>query len=277
MSEMHVRLQERVLAWHVTVDQLFDTASSVVAFGGRDQQPVVLKVVKHPGDEWSSGQVLEAFAGRGVVRILEHAEGAVLLERLVPGRSLADGDLGDDEVTSILADVIGRMSPGPPPTAAPTIESWGQGFEPYLARGTPAIPKSLVEAAHKTYLQLCASQATPRLLHGDLHHHNVLLDSHRGWLAIDPKGVVDEPAYEIGAALRNPCRQPELFAAPRTILKRVDCFARVLRLDTERILAWAFAQAVLAAIWELEDDGALNVGKGWIALANTIRPMLTAH
>ena len=195
----------------------------------------------------------------------------------MPGRPLADEGLGDDEVTSILADVIGRMSPGPPPSATPTIESWGKGFERYLAKGTSDIPKSLVEAAHKTYLQLCASQATPRLLHGDLHHHNVLLDSHRGWLAIDPKGVVGEPAYEIGAALRNPYRQPEVFATPVTIRTRVDRFARVLRLDTTRILAWAFAQAVLATIWELEDDGALDAGTGWIALADTIRPMLTGH
>jgi streptomycin 6-kinase len=64
--------------------------------------------------------------------------------------------------------------------------------------------------------------------------------------AIDPKGVVGELAYETGAALRNPCDRPELFAAPATIPRQVDCFACVLRLDGRRILAWAFAQAILA-------------------------------
>ena len=42
------------------------------------------------------------------------------------------------------------------------------------------------------------------LLHGDLQHYNVLLDKDRGWVAIDPKGVVGELEYEVGALLRNP-------------------------------------------------------------------------
>jgi streptomycin 6-kinase len=83
-------------------------------------------------------------------------------------------------------------------------------------------------------------------------------------------------AYEVGAALRNPAEQPELFAQRTTIEKRVDCFAKTLSLDAARILGWAFAQAVLAALWELEDDGVLNAGIGWIGLANAIRPMLNS-
>lgn len=52
---------------------------------------------------------------------------------------------------------------------------------------------------------------------------------------------------------------------------RVRHFSRALRLDSRRVLAWAFAQAVLAAIWELEDDGRLSAGVGWIALAKSIQ------
>lgn len=273
-DELQLRLSERVLDWRVSVEEIVQTASSVIAFGRRGRQPVVLKVVKRPGDEWFSGQVLRAFAGRGVVRAIEHADGAVLLERLVPGCSLVEAGIGEDEATAIIAGVVGRTSPGPPPRTSPTVDEWGKGFDRYTASSRGGIPEPLVEAAHRTYAHLCASQATTRLLHGDLHHHNVLLDSDRGWLAIDPKGVVGELAYEAGATLRNPAERPDLFTAPTTIRNRVDCFARVLRLDAERILAWAFAQAVLAAIWELEDDGVLNAGAGWIAFASVVRSML---
>jgi len=276
-NELRSRLDERVVMWRVHVEEIVYTASSAIAFGHRDHRPVVLKVVKSHGDEWLSGQVVDAFAGRGVVRALEYAEGAVLLERLLPGKPLANEAIPDDEATAIIAGVIDRMSPGPHPNTAPTVESWGTGFERYTVRGGQVIPTSLVEEARRTYVELCASQTAARLLHGDLHHHNVLLDARQGWLAIDPKGVVGEPAYEVGAALRNPCERPELFAAPATIVKRVDCFARVLRLDGGRILAWAFAQAILAAIWELEDDGVLNAGAGWLAFANTVRPMLQGY
>jgi streptomycin 6-kinase len=121
---------------------------------------------------------------------------------------------------------------------------------------------------------MCASQAGTRLLHGDLHHENLLFDYRRGWLAIDPKGVVGELAYEVGAALRNPCQEPGLYAEPNIIEKRVDCFSRMLSLDSGRILAWAFAQAILAAIWELEDDGELQAGVGWIEFGRVALQML---
>ena len=58
-------------------------------------------------------------------------------------------------------------------------------------------------------------------------HQNALLDAQRGWLAIDPKGVVGELAYEVGAELRNPIARPELFAAPAVIARRAEHFAGV--------------------------------------------------
>jgi streptomycin 6-kinase len=261
--------------WGVNVESVVETESSVLAFGHRDQQPVVLKVIKRSGDEWFSGSLLEAFDGRGVVQVFDYVDGAVLLERLQPGRSLFDDDgIDDEQATEILAEVIGRMSPATPPDTAPTVEAWSDGFRRYAARGTVEIPPALVEAARRLYAELCDSQSSVRLLHGDLHHHNVLLDVRRGWLAIDPKGVVGELAYEVGAALRNPIERATMFAAPATIERRVAHFAGVLGLRTERVLGWAFAQAILAAIWEVEDAGVLRTGVGFLALADAIRPML---
>jgi streptomycin 6-kinase len=271
--ELQSRFEDCVLRWHLRVEAVVHTRSSLIAFGQCDQQPIVLKVTKRSGEEWFSGQVLNAFGGQSVVRALDKTDGAVLLERLVPGKSLAEMNMHDEEATAIIADVVRRMSPTSPPIGTLTIEAWGKSFEQYRAAPNAGMPIPLVEQAHRTYTTLCASQSSVRLLHGDLHHHNVILDSRRGWVAIDPKGVVGELAYEAGAALRNPCEQPALFSTPETIQRRVNCFARVLKLDSGRILAWAFAQAVLAAIWEWEDDGVLTAGLGWIALARSIQSM----
>ena len=122
--------------WRVSVDESFETPSSVISYGRRDDRPVVLKVVKQRGDEWRSGEVLDAFAGRGVVRVYEHVDGAMLLERLEPGTSLAElacTDDDDDQATNILADVIASMSPGDPPAICPTVADWGRAFTRYLA------------------------------------------------------------------------------------------------------------------------------------------------
>jgi streptomycin 6-kinase len=269
-------VRKRLRVWHVTPERAIETKGSIVVLGRRGEQPVAVKVMPNGHDEWFSGQVLKAFGGNGVVRLLDQADGALLLEQLRPGHSLASVGvkLGDEETTRILSDVILKMRPGPVPEGTPSVESWGASFGRYTSRASNLISQALIEEAHQRYSELCASQSSTRLLHGDLHHHNVLLDSERGWLTIDPKGVVGELAYELGTALRNPGEQPELFAEPSTIKKRVDYFAKALSLDAGRVLGWAFAQAILAALWELEDDGVLNAGIGWIALAKAIRPML---
>jgi len=247
----------------------------------RDQKPVVLKVIKRPGDEWLSGEILKAFEGHGVVRVHEHAPGAVLMERLRPGNSLVEmaTDGRDEEATDILAEVIQQMSahassisPLDLPKSAPTVLDWAKGFDRYLATGDEQVSKSLVEAGAETYLDLCASQRRPLLLHGDLQHYNVLFDADRGWLAIDPKGVIGELEYEIGAMLRNPCERPELFLSRLTIERRLRQFTNRLNLDYERTLRWAFAQAVLSAVWEVEDGFPVDSMNPSLRLAKIIRP-----
>jgi streptomycin 6-kinase len=87
-----------------------------------------------------------------------------------------------------------------------------------------------------------------------MHHENILSAGREAWLAIDPKGVVGEPAYETGALLRNPVGQPLQEPDPvQVIARRVDVLAEVLGMDRQRLLGWGLAQAVLAAWWCIED------------------------
>jgi streptomycin 6-kinase len=121
---------------------------------------------------------------------------------------------------------------------------------------TGPFPRALVEEAESLLAELLAAQAAPVLLHGDLHHDNILSAERAPWLAIDPKGVIGEPAYEVGALLRN--WQPTLFAMPhpgRVTARRVDQLAEMLGIDRYRIRGWGLAQAVLSAWWTIEDGG----------------------
>lgn len=278
-TELWNRFDDRIRTWRVFVEHVTETETSVVALGRRENQPVVLKVIKNRGDEWRSGEILDAFEGKGAVRVYDYVEGAMLLERLRPGGSLLSMSLSgaDDDATGVLAETMAAMSPRMPAGTVPTAKDWGKAFERYAASADAQIPEHLLSAAQRVYSQLCDSQTGVRLLHGDLHHDNVLFDAERGWLAVDPKGVVGEPEYEIGAALRNPYERPELFAEPAVIQKRVERFARELHLDATRVLSWAFAQAVLSTIWAVEDGFAIEPGHGWIALAKAIQPLLNGN
>ena len=270
------RLEVHAREWGVVIEETRETPSSLIAYGRRGREPVVIKVVRGDGDESRAGEILEAFAGAGVVRVYEYTVGAMLLERLQPGTSLVDLVRAgrDEEATDVLAAVMRMMSPSHLPTAAPTVHDWSRGFERYVASGDSRVPGVLVRHAHRTYRDLCGSQAHVRLLHGDLHHENVLSDGRRGWLAIDPKGVVGEAAYELGAALRNPHGCLACVKDASVVRSRIARFAAALQLDPQRVLAWAFSQAVLSAIWSIEDDGVVAADDPSMLLSQTTYPML---
>ena len=269
-------LKSRAASWNVKLEQVVETPSSLLGFGERNSTQVVLKVSKREGDESHSGAVLRAFGSDGAVRVYESDKGAVLLERLDPGEQLVNlvrrGK--DAEATTILANVISRLANHKPPEGCPSVGDWGRGFDRYSASGDVQISTVLVEEASEIYHRLDASQNATMLLHGDLQHYNILFDKNRGWIAIDPKGVVGELEYEVGALLRNPVDQAKLFATPRTIERRLMTLTTNLQLDYTRALEWSFAQAVLSAIWDVEDGYPLQPDNPSLILANVIKPML---
>ena len=256
---MNKELSDRIVflaqAWRVTIERTLATDTSVIVYGRHNLQPVVLKVVREPGDEWRCGEIAARFGGRGVVQVHAYAEGAALFERLDPGEPLAELTKNgrDEEATEIFAALLGRMSPLDPPEWCPTVESWGEAFARYVASGDGRVPRALVEPAQRIFSDLGRTQRNPALLHGDLHHYNVLSDRTRGWCAVDPKGVVGELEYEIGAALRNPIDRPDLYAKLDIVERRLEQFGLALGIDVGRARGWCFAQAVLAAIWSYED------------------------
>lgn len=274
--EFRDRCSELAKRWSVDVNESFETESSVIIYGVRDGRPVVLKVAHRAGDEWKSGEVVHAFDGRGMVRVLEYEDGAALLQRVIPGGALVEVTTcgRDDRATAILADVVAAMTPDSPPRWCPTVKDWHRAFAWYLSTGDAQIPAALVTRASSMYAELCETQRETRLLHGDLQHYNILEDRERGWLAIDPKGVVGEVEYELGAALRNPAELPDVFADTATIERRIGVWSSRLCVDANRVLRWAFAQAVLSAIWHVEDGYAVGEDDAPLALARAISPMV---
>ena len=230
-----------------------------------DGTNVVLKV-GFPGRELMTEiEALRLYDGHGIVRLLDvdREQGSLLLERLMPGTPLAE--VADDvEATSIAAGVMRKLWQGPggtPPARHdfPSVADWAAGLgrlRDEFGGGTGPFPVALVEEAETLFAELIGSMGAPVLLHGDLHHENILAAEREPWLALDPKGVVGEAEYEVGALLRN--RQPEQLAAPETgriLARRVAQLAEELGFDRTRLHGWGLAQAVLSAWWSYEDHG----------------------
>lgn len=271
------RLEEHIRQWDVTVEGIKKTETSLMAFGARRNQRVVLKVARNEGEEWRSGELLAAFNGKGLVRALEYRDGVVLLERLKPGNDLSSLSMNgrDDEATEIIAAIIGRMSSMR--ASVNGIKSAGDfisEFQKYRHSCDNLMPPDMIDKAEWIFSQLCESQTDVRLLHGDLHHYNVLFDSQIGWVAIDPWGLRAEIEYEIGASLRNPIDAPDLLAKTDTVIRRLEIYERRLGLDAHRAVRWAFSQAVLAALWPTEEGVGIDLRAPFIAAATAMMPLL---
>jgi streptomycin 6-kinase len=263
--------------WSLSVTRVEETPTSLLAFGNRGEIPGVLKVFRQSGDEWNSSAVLRAFGGHGMVEVLEYQEDAVLLERLSPGTALAELTLAgrDAEATEIVADTVHQLSEANATVdGIPTVEDWGQGFAAYLRSTDSQLDRGLVGRGQICYENLAASQQAPRLLHGDLQHHNILHDSRRGWIAIDPKGVLGEIEYEFGASFRNPQQPPDYYTGREVVEQRLRIYTSRLNVVPERVLAWAYAQAVLSVIWLVEDGLPVARDAPQIQLARTIESIL---
>ena len=242
---------------------------------------------------------LAHWAGAGAPYLFyANPEAGVLIEELLwPGTTLlerfASGGIDDESATRRCAEVMQALwRPAPPdPHALITVDSWMAGLAELRLRfagGTGPFPPRLVAMAEDLYRSLRSSAAAPVVLHGDLHHGNVLYcaggdhpgnrpERPAGWLAIDPKGVIGEPAYDVGAWLRNPDLSTHDAPALKALLaKRIAILAEMLALDPQRLLGWGVAQAVLSAWWDLEDSGNPSLAPT-LAVAEALADLMSAR
>jgi streptomycin 6-kinase len=247
--------------WHLRIGEPFELSYHYVAPATMaDGAEVVLKAGVPSPDFSHQVEALRLYGGRGLVRVIEADAdaGVVLMERLIPGTTIVG--LPDDEATAIAASVMRELQlPAPSGCRLPTLADWASALgrvRGHYSGGTGPIPERLYEMARAYWREMLASSSAPVVLHGDLHHWNILRDGSRGWTAIDPHGVTGEAEYEVAAYLGNPNTRLHLFGdLAATMARRLDIFAASLGYDRQRMLRWGIAFQVLSAWWSYEDGG----------------------
>jgi streptomycin 6-kinase len=214
-------------------------------------------------------------------RLLAQAPGALLLERVLWGDDLRPAAADDDDAaTALAAGLLARLhaaarrsaAEAGRPVGSPALEAVAGAFDRYRGSGADRIPPALLDRAERLTRELAAPGPGDLLLHGDLHHQNVLRDG-RGtaddvWRAIDPRGWWGDPAFDTAAFLVNPHEGGLVRDHPeRQARRRAAIIAEAAGLDRERILAWALAGAVIAELWCLEDHGLVQGGPLRLAAA----------
>jgi streptomycin 6-kinase len=226
-----------------------------------DRTDVILKIGVPNPELLTEIEALRAFRKGTVVELLEVDLnlGTLVLERVRPGSPLSE--LRDDEEATIIGAHMMRKIPVPEPAqhGFPSVGDWALAFERLRERfdgKTGLLPARLVGKAERLFKDLQASSPGEMLLHGDLHHYNILSHGEGGWVAIDPKGIIGDPAYEAARFQLNPVPGFLSMDNPKKIAeKRVEIISSILQIDRSRLLAWAFFDTMLSACWIIEDNG----------------------
>ena len=171
------------------------------------------------------GDALELWDGDGAVRLLRRSGRALLEERAVPGNDLSA--LPEDQATEIAVDLASRLwrragSPFRP--VAPEVSRW---LDEADRKGGELVP-----LARKLLAEL--DPGADWLVHGDLHHHNILRRGDQ-FVAIDPKPYLADREYDVPSFLWNPLtnRMEDRDQTER----RISAFVAA-GLDDFRIRAW---------------------------------------
>ncbi|MFJ8628841.1 aminoglycoside phosphotransferase family protein [Kitasatospora sp. NPDC093550] len=244
-------------AWDLTLERVLDPGGSLslIAYVHRDDlSPAVLKAGLVTPETAHEHAALTHWAGRGAVLLLaaDPAQGVLLLERLhgeIPLRSLAESK-AMLEATSLLHRLWVEL-PGehPFPTVAQQVPATAARVEEHRSHPAATAAQPLITEALDTARGLGESTGESFLLHGDFHHGNVLAADRAPWLAIDPRPLVGERAYDLARLVLD--RADTLLGSPgvpAAVRRRLHQLSDALGVDQDRLRGWALFRAVDLAL-----------------------------
>ncbi|BCA53713.1 aminoglycoside O-phosphotransferase APH(6)-Id [Nitrospira sp. KM1] len=235
--------------------QLASTHTSYIYRVTYLEQPAILKILTTKGRKFEANgsSALKCFHGHGAVKLIDFDVGAMLLEYLDGGElsNLVKQGL-DSRAARIICDVLDDLHryAGEIPSG---IQDLQHEFESLFARARGEKTDSVFRNTAAVAERLISTESNKRLLHGDIHHGNILKSASRGWVAIDPQGLFGERTYDVANSFFNPDEVPHVVATRERIDSLATIFSERLEVDKSRVLQFAYAHGGLSASWHLDD------------------------
>lgn len=291
---LHPDLVPGALPWHgqgaivIPVRRVAEARAVPEAAGGRSGGAAAVLKISYPHDEAVlEGHALRLWDGNGAVRLLasDAASGALLLERLDPGRSLLD--LPVEAGIRVWAGVVRRLSlvPDLGPDGGPEwwefdhvaarAERWSDELPATWEELARPFPRWLLEAA----LEVCQVRgAVGRragkdvLLHANLDYRHILSRPGPGqppgqertgvedFAAVAPRPLIGEAEFAVAPVLWNRIGELDRSGPGRALLARCRDFSAAAGLDPETARQWSLVREVENALWyapRREHDGDL--------------------
>lgn len=249
LDSLPSRVDQLIDGWTLAADGplLNGHCSIVVPVVSPDHGPCVLKVQWPHEEAEHEPDALLAYDGDGAARLLERdvEHNALLIERCVPGTLAWEAD----DVLAVCAEVMQRLWRPVTGDAPFDRHALAGGRAEKIRRrfvesGRP-FDASLAAAGADMFDSLSSSAPRSVLVHGDFHPFNVLRAQREPWLAIDPKPLVGDPAFDCAQLVLN------LWGRDWPMPATIPALADAIGVDAERVWGWAFARTVEEITWSL--------------------------
>lgn len=254
------RIADAERRWSIRIDRPFEpggVTSFVAPATSVSGASVVYKLTVPHDEAVGEAEALDAYDGDGSVRLLAaNAEAnELLLERAQPGTDLWS-EADDVERLRIGCSIMRRLwrpaEPGPIAAAADVCRRWAAITERRLITNEVPWVTSPIERGIELLRSLPATTADPVLVHGDFHPGNVLAATRERWLAIDPKPLVGDRAFDAVQLLTQRAGRIAEPGAPEDVEGRLSTLATLLGLEPERVGYWAIARTAEWSMWSWE-------------------------
>jgi streptomycin 6-kinase len=241
--------------WSLSKLQEFKrTPTSTLYTCERDRKKLILKVFTSSGvkDE-SFGSSFFKLNQECCAHLYHACERAQLLEFL-PGPDLYFfSKTGHEEkATEVFINLISRFKREPFQGEAPRLSELCDGL---TRAGPPSHLREDFKQAILLWQGIERDKKEEVLLHGDLHHENIVRARNGDFLVIDPKGIVAEPHYELTTVLKNPWAHPSVSHCAHLFEQRLSKMCLDLGLERRKVLSYCFIHLCLSISWSLEDGG----------------------
>ncbi len=265
LSTVPTLVQRAAHRWQLQVGEPFGvgTASWTAPATMADGTPVVLKISFPHEEARYEAVALGMWRGSAAVELLAHdaEDWALLLRRAHPGTTLLATPGSPEQQIDACVGVLANLHRAPiadlgVPILREVAHYWVTLASERASRWMSLLGDrvAIVSRGIEQLRAFAGDDAPTVLLHGDLNPGNILLDDPGTphWLAIDPKPMLGDPAYELWPVL-NQIDDPFGHPDPQAVLlPRLLRSSQALGLPPQRVALWGLARTVESVLWQLE-------------------------
>ena len=232
------------------------SAKSVFSAESEKFGAVILKADRHRQQLESEYKMLARLSGHCSCKVyaFDAEAGLLLEERIIPGTTLRR-ETSLAKRIQIFLQVFGRIHM--PVDSGETYLDWLEQICEYCVRHQ--MDEDMASRAYLFCREMFGKYPERVLLHGDLHHDNLLLRTDGSYAIIDPKGVVGPAIMDLPRFILNEFDTVHLCPDRQHLEEVILLLGEQSGYPDSDIRKLFYMETVLANIWRVEDGGEMDM------------------